>query len=244
MSPQLHRILSMLHKILIPRPCPRIYVPKWKVTNDSVLDDPYGHTTDVSWGGKKDAEIADLKSLLSLKEAEAAEAIRLRGQLSVVEAADAAKGNELRDLKERNFALEGEKDVLSEKVTTLESVTALKETELASLTAQVAQLTSELSGFQLSRDELSSKVASLESERDRLADQSAFELFKGRMEAMQDEQAMVLGNRVAELDAQLLEMAAHLDEEFYPRFLTAISGRRWILTHGLKLVLLKCLQSS
>ncbi|GKC90422.1 hypothetical protein Tco_1151071 [Tanacetum coccineum] len=51
-------------------------------------------------------------------------------------------------------------------------------------------------------------------------------------------------NRVAELDAQLLEMAAHLGEEFYPCFLTAIFGRQWILTHGLKLVLLKCLQSS
>ncbi|GKC16932.1 hypothetical protein Tco_1013714 [Tanacetum coccineum] len=54
---------------------------------------------------------------------------------------------------------------------------------------------------------------------------------------------MVLGNRVAELDAQLLEMIAYLEEEFYPRFLTTISGRQWILTHGLKLVLLKCLQS-
>ncbi|GJU50193.1 hypothetical protein Tco_1219748 [Tanacetum coccineum] len=52
------------------------------------------------------------------------------------------------------------------------------------------------------------------------------------MEATQDEQAKVLGNRVAELDAQLLEMVAHLDEEFYPRFLTSISGRRWIWTHG------------
>ncbi|GKC80160.1 hypothetical protein Tco_1130934, partial [Tanacetum coccineum] len=38
-------------------------------------------------------------------------------------------------------------------------------------------------------------------------------------------------------------MAIHLDEEFYPRFLTTISGRRWFLTYGLKLVLLKCLQS-
>ncbi|GJR03356.1 hypothetical protein Tco_0526340 [Tanacetum coccineum] len=195
---------------------------------------------------ERDTEIAHLKSLLSLKEVEAAEAIRLHGQLSMVEAADATKSTELRDLKERNFALEGEKDALYEKVATLESVTTSKETELASLTAQVVQLTSDLSGFQLSRDELSSKVAILESERDRLADQnslleSAFELFKGRMEAIQDEQATVLGNRVADLDAQLLEMAAHLDEEFYPRFLTAISGRRWILTHGFKLVLLKCL---
>nr|GEY12998.1 hypothetical protein [Tanacetum cinerariifolium] len=216
----------------------RIYVSKWNVTNDSVLDDPYvcrdltdrlappalfhnceqkdrfedkcsEQTTLLS---ERDAEIAHLKSLLSLKEAEAAEAIRLRGQISAIEAVDAAKGNELRDFKERNFVLEREKDVLFEKVKTLESAAALKETELASLAAQVAQLTSDLSGFQLSRDELSFKVASLESERDCLV-------------------------------SQLLEMAAHIDEEFYPRFLTAISGRRWILTHGLKIVLLKCLQS-
>ncbi|GJQ95636.1 putative reverse transcriptase domain-containing protein [Tanacetum coccineum] len=239
-----------------------IYVPKWNVTNDSVLDDPY-FNVEAAWQvclgaevrirakhtleqkdkledecseqtallSERDVEIAHMKSLLSLKEVEAVEAIHLRGQLSIVEAADAAKDKELRDLKERNFSLEGEKDALSKKVTTLESVAALKETELVSLTAQVTQLTSELSSFQLSRDKLSSKVASLELERDRLANQSsslktAFELFKGRMEAMQDEQATALGNRVVELDAQLLEMAAHLDEEFYPRFLTAISGWR------------------
>ncbi|GJT86915.1 hypothetical protein Tco_1068632 [Tanacetum coccineum] len=162
---------------------------------------------------EKDTEIADLKSLLSLKEAKLAEPIRLRGQLSIVEAADAAKGNELKGLKEKNLALKEERNVLSEKVATLESMTAAKETNW------------------LSRDELSSKVASLESERDSLVDQrsllkSAFELFKGRMDAMQDEQATVLGNRVAKLDAQLLEMDAHLEEEFYPRFLTTISGRR------------------
>nr|GEV32409.1 hypothetical protein [Tanacetum cinerariifolium] len=208
-----------------------------------------GATRQVYLVAERDAKIAHLKSLLSLKEAEALEAIRLRGQLSVVEATDVAKGNELRDLKERNFVLEGEKDALYEKVTTLESVAALKETELVSLTAQVTQLTFELSGFQLSCEELSSKVASLESKIDMLAEQRsslefAFKLFKGRMEAMQDEQATVLGNRVVELDAQLLEMGAHLDEEFYPSFLTTTSGRRWILTHGRKLVLLKCLQSS
>ncbi|GJU50192.1 hypothetical protein Tco_1219747 [Tanacetum coccineum] len=84
---------------------------------------------------ERDTEIAYLKSLLSLKEAEAVEAIRLRGQISTIEVADVAKGNELRDLKERNFVLEGEKDVLFEKVKTLESATALKETELSSLAA-------------------------------------------------------------------------------------------------------------
>nr|GEX48497.1 hypothetical protein [Tanacetum cinerariifolium] len=251
-----------------------IYVSKWKVTNDSVLDDPAArqmclgvevrmrteHTLEqkgkledkyaeqASLLSEKDDEIADLKSLLSLKEAEFAEAIRFHGQLSVVEAADAAKGNELKGLKEKNLEIEEEKNVLCAKVTTLESVTAAKETELVSFSSQVAKLTSNMSSFQLSHDELGSMVASLESERDSLADQrssleSAFKLFKGRMETMQDEQAMVLVHRIAELDAQLLEMVAHLEEEFYPRFLTTISGRRWILTHGLKLVVLKCLQS-
>nr|GEU53778.1 hypothetical protein [Tanacetum cinerariifolium] len=204
----------------------RIYVPKWKHEKcvlRAELRMRVEHTLEkkdklkdkcaeqAALLSKKDDEIVDLKSLLSLKEAKAAEAIRLYGQLAVVEAADAVKGNELRDLKEKALRLKERKMIF-------------------------ALLTSKLFGFQLSRDELSSKVASLESERDRLADQ-------GRMEAMQDEQAMVLGNRVADLDCQLLEMAAHLEEEFYPCFLTTIFGRRWILTHGLKLILLKCLQS-
>ncbi|GKA23429.1 hypothetical protein Tco_0709391 [Tanacetum coccineum] len=161
---------------------------------------------------EKDTEIANLKSLLSLKEAEVTEAVRLRGQLSIVETADAAKGHELKGLKEKNLALEEDKNVLSEKVTTFESVTAVKEAELASLSAQVAKLTSDLSDFQLSCDELSSKVASLESEKDSLVNQrsslkSAFKLFKEQIEAMQDKQATTLGNRVAELDVQLLEMS-------------------------------------
>nr|GEU34433.1 transposase (putative), gypsy type [Tanacetum cinerariifolium] len=40
------------------------------------------------------------------------------------------------------------------------------------------------------------------------------------------------------------EMACHLEEKLYPHLLTTISGQRWLLTHGLKLVLVKCLNSS
>ncbi|GKF86812.1 hypothetical protein Tco_0254639, partial [Tanacetum coccineum] len=81
----------------------RIYVPKLTVANDYILED------------------------LAARQAKAAKAIRLRGQLAAVEAADIVKGNELRDLKEKIFALEGEKDVMSDKVTSLESVTATKD---------------------------------------------------------------------------------------------------------------------
>nr|GEZ14231.1 hypothetical protein [Tanacetum cinerariifolium] len=47
-----------------------------------------------------------------LKEGEAVEAIRILGQLTTVEAADAAKDSELKDLKEKNFTLEGEREML------------------------------------------------------------------------------------------------------------------------------------
>nr|GEY51660.1 hypothetical protein [Tanacetum cinerariifolium] len=65
---------------------------------------------------EKDVEISNLKYVLSVKEAEATEAIRLYGQLSIVETVDAAKSNELRGLKGKNLVLEEEKSVLSEKL--------------------------------------------------------------------------------------------------------------------------------
>nr|GEU82992.1 reverse transcriptase domain-containing protein [Tanacetum cinerariifolium] len=128
---------------------------------------------------EKDTKITHLRSLLSLKEAEAAQAISLRSQLSMGEAADAAKGSELRDLKEKNFAL-GEKKM-----------------------------------FYLRKLK---PLTSLESERNCLATQkntleSNFKLFKEQVEKIQDEQVGVL------------------------------TGRRWILSRGLRLVLAKCLSS-
>ncbi|GJW02739.1 hypothetical protein Tco_1561595 [Tanacetum coccineum] len=267
----------------------RVYVPRWKVTNDYVLDDPYvcrdmtdrlvppvlfkqmraidyghlyskfnvGAARQVCLGAEvrmraehtlekkneledkcagqaillseRDTEISHLKSLLSLKEAEATEAISLRGQLTVLETADASKTVELRALKEKNFTLEGEKNALCDRVEALESAAASKEVELTSISSQVAKLTADLSGFQLSRDELNSKVASLESERDCLV--------------TQDEQVGVLIHRVAAIDSDLVEIALYMDAEFYHRYLTTIAGRRWLLNHGLKLVLSKCLSS-
>ncbi|GJV84800.1 hypothetical protein Tco_1524698 [Tanacetum coccineum] len=208
---------------------------------------------------EKDAEIASLKAQLSLKEAEATKAIHLRGQVSVAETTKSARVSELNSFKEQNSVLEEEKGVLDGKVTALESVVVAKETELASLTTQTAKLTQDLSSLQLSFNELSIKASSLESQRDGLIDQvssletacsvlrdqvSNYEIFKEHIEAVQDEQIKVLNDRVAELDSDLMGMAVHLDEEFYPRFLTTIVGRRWIISRGFRLAVMKCLQSS
>ncbi|GKE69966.1 hypothetical protein Tco_1528038, partial [Tanacetum coccineum] len=79
------------------------------------------------------------------------------------------------------------------------------------------------------------KASSLEFEKDKLIDQ---------VEAVQDVQVKVLSDRIAELDANLMGMTLHLDEEFYPWYLTTIAGRRRILSRGIKLAIMKCLQSS
>ncbi|GJR84405.1 hypothetical protein Tco_0155190 [Tanacetum coccineum] len=141
------------------------------------------------WLKERDAEITCLKAQLSLKEAEAAEAIHLRGQIATVEATKAARSNELDGLKEQNAALEG-------RVT-------------------------------LSCEELSIKASSLESEKDKLIDQVSiledtcsglcdevmgYKFFKEQIEVVQDEQVKMLSDKV-------------------------------ILIRGLRLVVMKCLQS-
>nr|GEW17998.1 hypothetical protein [Tanacetum cinerariifolium] len=177
---------------------------------------------------KKDIEIADLKTQLSLKEAEAAEAIRLHGQVSVIEAPKAARVGELYNLKERNSVHEEEKGVLDRKVEALESAVVSKETELA---IKAASLESQ-------KDNLTDQVSLLETTCSGLRDQvSGYELFKEQFEADQDEQVKVLSDRVAELDPKIISMDIHLDEEFYPRFLTIIAAIGRAIDKGMQIEL-------
>nr|GEV93957.1 hypothetical protein [Tanacetum cinerariifolium] len=187
----------------------KIYIPKWNVVNDPTLDDmdicqsmidqlaPFvfffllwgmnyeqffamfnvGATRQANWLKERDAEIANLKAHLSLKEAKATQAIRLRGQIATVKATEVAQVSELDGLKKRNAALEGQ----------------------------------DLSSLQLSYDELSINASTLDFEKEKLVDQIS--------------QLEVLSDKVAELDADLIRMALHLDEEFYPWYLTTIAGQ-------------------
>ncbi|GJU94555.1 hypothetical protein Tco_1319311, partial [Tanacetum coccineum] len=179
----------------------QIYIPKWNVTNDSALDDP-----NICRGLKeRDTEIVSLKAQLSLKEAEAAEAIRLCRKIATIEAIEAARIAELNGLKEQ-FAAPGlTNDLLSLKMS------------FGELTIKAASLVSEKDGI----------VSALESTCSRLRELvSGYELFEEQIEAVKDEQVKIMSDKVAGIDADLMEMALHLHEEFYPRFLTTIAGRR------------------
>ncbi|GJU84706.1 hypothetical protein Tco_1292252 [Tanacetum coccineum] len=183
-----------------------------------------------------DKEVEDLKAQLLLKEAERAEATRLRTQVSFIEAAEKVHVDELNVLKQKNAALEDEKNYLNGKVTELQSSVSTKDLELKDLNAALSSLQSQNDGLV---DQVHKTTCS--GLRERL---SGYENLTERLEEFQDAQLKVVNDKVAKLVVDLAEMVCHLEENFYPHLLTTISGRRWLLTHGLKLVLVKCLNSS
>ncbi|GJV30151.1 hypothetical protein Tco_1386599 [Tanacetum coccineum] len=233
----------------------RWYIPRWNITNDSLLDDGFSCRTLICLGSEvrsrtehelelkeklrvkydargvllkeKDVEIARLKSLVKEKETESAEVSRLRDQVSV---------------------LTTKKSSLSAKVSVLKSVVSQKETDISLLDSRATYLKSALDDSQAACDEARNLISSLSSERDGLASEvstlhSAFRDFKEKMEAQQEAQAQVLYNRVAELEAHVMDVSGRLEGEFYPAYLTALAGRRWLLTHGMELAMVKCLKS-
>ncbi|GKA05927.1 hypothetical protein Tco_0685047 [Tanacetum coccineum] len=236
----------------------RWYVPRWNITNDSLLDDGFSCRTLVDriclgsevrsrtehelelkeklrakydargvLLSEKDAEIARLKSLLKEKETESAEVLRLRNQVSVLAA---------------------DKSSLSAEVSALKSDVSQKDTVISLLDSRASHLKSSLDDSQAACDEAKNLISSLSSERDGLVSEvsilrSAFRDFKDKMEAQQEAQAQELYNRVADLEAHVMDVSGRLEGEFYPAYLTALAGRRWLLTHGVELAMIKCLKS-
>ncbi|GJZ31211.1 hypothetical protein Tco_0576258 [Tanacetum coccineum] len=183
----------------------QIYIPKWNAMDYEQL------LAEFKVGAARQAcfnvEIRmrlehELRGRQKLKERCALQAIRLRGQIANVEAAEAARVIELSDVKAKNVALDGQ-------VADLEFAAASKEAELASSNSQVSELEATCSSL---RNEV-----------------AGYNLFKEQVEAVQDEQVKTLSDRVAGIDADLMNLALHIDEEFYPCYLTTISGRRGAL---------------
>ncbi|GKF29494.1 hypothetical protein Tco_0095836, partial [Tanacetum coccineum] len=176
---------------------------------------------------EKDLEILRLKSQLAEKEAEAAEVIRLRDQVS---------------------SLSGEKSALTTEVSVLKVTITQKDNDISLLNSRVACLTFTLDDAKVACAEAGDKITSLASERDRLASEDSslhagFQDFKEIMEIQQEEQAQELFNRVTELEAHVIDVSSRLEGEFYPAYLTTLARKRWLLTHGIQLAFLKCLKS-
>ncbi|GJQ91042.1 hypothetical protein Tco_0002181 [Tanacetum coccineum] len=90
----------------------------------------------------RDEEIKNLKAQMLLKEAEAAEAIRLRAEVSTFETVEKSLQDEVNALKEHNTILEKERNALDVKAMDLEASVVGKERELTGLNAQLTSVKS------------------------------------------------------------------------------------------------------
>ncbi|GJY42230.1 hypothetical protein Tco_0429500 [Tanacetum coccineum] len=163
----------------------------------------------------RDEEIGNLKAQLLLKEAE----------------------GEVEALKERKTTLKKEKNELDVKVVDLVALVKVREQEVADLDVVVTSVKSQ-------NDNLVNQVHELEVSSAILQEKvTVYENCMGQLERFQDEQMKVVNDKFDKLYTDFIEMALHLEERFYPHLLTTIVGRRWLLTHGMELVIAKCLNS-
>ncbi|GKC45383.1 hypothetical protein Tco_1063105 [Tanacetum coccineum] len=129
----------------------------------------------------RDEEIESLKAQLLVKEAEAAEAIRLRAEASKFKVVERSLRDEVKVLKEQNAALEQEKIDLSVKVADLATLVKVGEQEVADLDAQVTFVKSQSDNFMDRVHELEGSSAGLQEKV------TAYEGFIDQLEKFQDE---------------------------------------------------------
>ncbi|GJU41235.1 hypothetical protein Tco_1194192 [Tanacetum coccineum] len=134
----------------------------------------------------KEGEIESLKAQLLLKEAEAAEAVRLRAKVSNFEVTEKSLRDEVNALNGRNLILEKEHDALDVKVTDLAASVKVREQEVADLDIVVTSVKFQNDSLvkQVHEPETSSAVL-----REKVL---AYENCTEQLEKFQDEQMKVV----------------------------------------------------
>ncbi|GJX97883.1 hypothetical protein Tco_0353681 [Tanacetum coccineum] len=186
-------------------------------------------------GGAKDKEIEELRSQLLKAKEESMGVAQLRARVSSLEATKGSLRGKVASAKEHNGLLEQECGSLKLKVTSLESTIAEKDRELSDLGASSSSL---MSQNQSLVHEPETSFADL---REKL------EIYEGSMkwlEEFQDNLMRPLQTRLAEIDADFTRCCMRFQESFHPHLLNVVAGRRWLLTHGMKLLMAKYLNST
>nr|GEZ36560.1 putative transposase (putative), gypsy type [Tanacetum cinerariifolium] len=213
--------------------------PIMDVLNDSLLDD-----SDVSW--EFIDHLAPPALFYQIREIDYH---HLFTEFNVGTACQACLNAEVRILTEYCLS---ERSRLESECKKQGALLKARDDEIENLKAQLLQKEAEATK-DLELKDLNIGVYSLKSQNDGLVDQttcsslrdqvSGYERLKEQIEEFQDAQMNIVNDKVANLDANLWNMALYVEEKFYPHILTSIFGRRWLLTRVLKLAVVKCLNS-
>ncbi|GJU97284.1 hypothetical protein Tco_1326555 [Tanacetum coccineum] len=155
-----------------------------------------------------------------------------------------AKDKEIEELRSQLLKAKEESAVVAQlraRVSSLEAIEGSlrgEDRELSDLEISSSSLRSQNQG-------LVSQVHELETSSVRLREQlDLYEENMKRLEEFQDNLMRPLETRLAEIDADFTRCCMRFQESFHPHLLNVVAGRRWLLTHGMKLLMAKCLNST
>nr|GFA22468.1 hypothetical protein [Tanacetum cinerariifolium] len=214
-----------------------IYRPEWGVANGSMLDTPEACQDLVD-------HVAPQGYFLELRHLHNNEVLR---QYNVNLARQVAMGSQLRlrfkqkaKLLKKSVAQVARRDKRTQaREQEIKNLEALLEAEAdtkkaaedknAKLSQELENMWALFSDLQVSNDNLSQQVATLQEQV------SGEEKLKAAFEEFKQYEDNRVEQRYAKMDARLDALSIEFDEELYPNMLTAITGRRWVIGHGLRL---------
>ncbi|GKC88402.1 hypothetical protein Tco_1149051 [Tanacetum coccineum] len=213
-----------------------IYVPEWTVTKGFELNDGHScanmidHFTYPAFF--KTVRGMEHEQLFAEFNVSAARNLSLSSKVRM-----RAKYNILEKRKWRSLAEEKDSQ-LRARVSGLEATEGLLRGEVASAKEHNGLLKQECGSLKLKVHGLETSSADL---REKL---EMYEESLKRLEEFQDNLMRHLETRLAEIDADFTRCCMRFQESFHPHLLNVVAGRRWLLTHGMKLLMAKCLNST
>ncbi|GKB58418.1 hypothetical protein Tco_0914604 [Tanacetum coccineum] len=215
-----------------------IYVPGWSVTREFSVSTARNLSLSSEVRMRAEYNILEKKKWKSLAE-ERNNLLQVKDkEIESLEAIESSLRGEVASAKEHSSLLEQERNALNLKATSLESTVAEKDRELSDLETSSSSL-------RVQNQSLVNQVHELEVSSAGLREK--LEMYEGGMkqpEEFQDKLMKPLKARLAEIDANFIRCCMHFQETFHPHLLNTIAGRRWFLTHGMRLLMAKCLNST
>ncbi|GKB24645.1 hypothetical protein Tco_0864046 [Tanacetum coccineum] len=222
-----------------------IYQPEWGVTNGCRLDTPEVCQDLVDHlappGGFLELRHLPYDNFLSQYNINLARQVAMGSQLRL------RYEQEVKLLKKfvaqvarRDQRIQATKNEIKNLQALLEAEADMKKAAEANnveLSKEPESLRAKFSDLQVNNNQLSQQVATLQ------AQVTGEERIKAAFKEFKKYEDDWVSSRCAEMDTRLDALSIDFDDELYLHMLTAIAGRRWVIGHGLRLAVLKCLES-
>ncbi|GJX91169.1 hypothetical protein Tco_0344495 [Tanacetum coccineum] len=200
-----------------------IYQPGWGVTNDCRLDTPEACQDMVDYivppGCFSELRHLPITNFLS--------------QYNINLARQVAMGSQLRLRFEQEVRLLKKAKA---QVARRDQRIQVREEEIKKLDLEIKSF--KFTDLQVSNDQLSKQVSTLQTQV------TGEERIKATFEEFKKYEDDKVEQRCAEMDDRLNKLSVDFNEELYPHMLTVIAGRRWVIGHGMRLAVMKCVESS